>query len=230
MKKIRLLSVVYFGLFLLLIKGLLAQSYVLQVVAKVSLIVVMLLMYLLSSTKKTRDIRYVMMILLVFTAQLFFIKPDVYLKYSVYCYLMVHILFTVIVYTKYLKNKSSFDIFTFSFPFFMMFSVIYVLLENLSFWWHIKVLLFGPICCVNGTVAALSYIETKNKRNLFLFIGVFTWLVVDALTIVQAFNLKERLYYNIVVGLDVVANYLVCMGFVFGVLEEEKEESTLVIE
>lgn len=228
MKSIIILSVTYLGFILLLIKGLLSQNEILQLVVKVSLILVLLLMYLLNSVGKKRNVGYIVMIFFVFIAQIFFIRSEVYLLYSVYCYFTVHVIFTAIVYMKYLKNKSTFDIFTFSFPFFLMFSVIYVLLEDLSFWWHIRVLIYGPICCVNGTVAALSYMETRNKRNLLLFIGVFSWLVVDALTIVQAFNLKEKIYYDIVVVLDAVANYLVCLGFVFGALQEE--EDSLVVE
>lgn len=229
MKKTTIFSFVYFGIFFLLIAGLLNQNHLLQFVTKVSLVLVLLLLYFSENLGKKRNGLYILMLLFVCAGQLFFIEPDTYFSYTLYCYLITHILFSVIIYTKYLKRKSSFDIFTFSLPFLLTFSIIYIMLENLSFWWRIRALVFGPICCINGTITILNYLETKNRENFFLFVGIFIWLVVDALAMVYMFNLKEELYHNIIVILDAIANYLVCIGFAKGLSKKDSDYGFLRI-
>lgn len=229
MKNIKILSFVYLGIFLLLIKGLLDQNYTLQFITKIALSLVLLIIYLSIGLSKRRDRLYITMLVFVCLGQLFFIKQDVYFIYTFYCYLIMHILFVIIIYTKYLKNKSLFDVFTFSLPFLLMFSVIYVLLEDLNFWWSVRVLVFGFVCCLNATLAPLSYMETRNKMGFLLFIGVFIWIVVDGLAIVNLFNLRERTYYNIIVFIDAIASYLVCLGFVIGSLDSEKDDDIIVV-
>lgn len=214
MKKITALSIVYFVVSFLLIKGLINQNYLLQFVAKVFLTLVLLLLYFTESLKKKISVFTILMLLLVCVGQLFFIKPSDYFTYTFYCYLIMHILFSIVIYTKHLKSKSRFDIFTFSLPFFLTFAIIYILLEDLSVEWNIRALIFGPISCINGTIVILNYLDKKSKGGFLLFLGIFIWIVVGALAMVYVFNFKKPLHYNVIVVLDVIANYLICMGFV----------------
>lgn len=152
------------------------------------------------------------MTITVFAGQLFFIIPESYFSHTLYSYFIAHSLFATMVYIKYLRNKSFFDIFTFSLPFLLTFSTIYIMLEGLDFWWNVRILSFAPVICFNATIVLLNYITRKNTRNYLFFIAITIWLIVDALASVYMFNLREELYYAIVIVLDAVVQYLICRG------------------
>lgn len=209
------LSLFYFSLLtILLIEFYFIPNFSLKITIKILLTVVLIIMYLLKTPKQKYNYLYISSLISAGVGEVFFVMPDSYFSITIYGYLIAHILFTITVYKKHLENKSFFDVFTFSLPFILTFSVIYVMLEGLDFWWSIKILTFGPIMALNGAVVLLNYANKKNLRNYLFFIGTFIWFVVDILTAVYVFNLRLEIYYVIIVTLDALAQYIICRGFI----------------
>lgn len=211
--KISLLSFFYFLLIVILLKAIFYESYVLQIVVKLLLFLSLLAIYMIKVPRQQWNKLYLPMIVLTFFGQVLFIKSNSYFAYTFYLYFIAHTLFAIIVYKKYLKDKSFFDAFTFSLPFILTFSIIYIMLEGMEFWWEIRIIVFGFMACLNATIVLLNYIATKNMRNYLLFIGLFIWIVVDGLAAVYIFNSRLEVYYIIIITLDAIVQYIICRGF-----------------
>lgn len=221
--------IIFSSLYFLLLATLLIEFYFtpnlsLKITIKILLTVVLIIMYFLRVAKQQYDYLYVGSLIFAGIGETFFVVPDAYFNITIYGYLIAHILFTITIYKKYLKNKSFFDAFTFSLPFILTFSVIFVMLEGLDFWWNLKILTFGPIMALNGAIVVLNYANTKNLRNYLFFIGTFMWFVVDTLAAVYVFNFRLEIYYVIIVTLDAIAQYIICRGFTL-----QKRKAELII-
>lgn len=212
MKKTYIFSFLYFSLILLLLKGFIDKNSILQLISKICLFLTLITTYITTVSNNNWNKLYIGMTITILIGQLFFINPESYFSYSLYSYFIAHFLFAIMIYTKFLKNKSSLDIFTFSLPFLLTFSAIYIMLEGLDFWWNIKIIAFAPAVCFNATIALLNYITRKNTRNYLFFIATTIWIIVDALATVYMFNLREDLYYAVVITLDAIVQYLICRG------------------
>lgn len=219
MKKTHFFSFTYFFLLIVLLsKSFLYDSYIFQLIVKILLFASLLAMYLTEVSKQKWNKWYLLMTVFVLLGQLFFVNPDPnsHFSYTLYLYFIAHMLLSFIVYDKYLEDKSFFDIFTFSLPFILSLSVIYVMIDkdSLDTWWEFRLISFAFVVCFNATIVLMNYIAKKNIRNYLIFIGVVIWLIVDLLSVIYVFNMREEIYYQIITVLDAVVQYLICRGFI----------------
>lgn len=183
-----------------------------QFIAKIFLSIILLSMYLFAVKKENVKKLYVLMLLFVGLGQIMFIFIEDYFYVSVFSYFSAHIVFSYIIYKKYLKKQSLFDIITFSLPFIFVFSVAYVLFDiNLDK--GAKIIITGLVACLNASLILLNYANTRNVQNYLFFMGLFIWLMVDALSGVYMYSFKEEIFYLLAVMLDVIAQYMICRAF-----------------
>lgn len=213
MKSTFLLSYIYAVLAVVSLVGAFTLNTTLHLGARIFLIPTLLGIYLSAVSKKDWNTLYILMIFLFGVGELFYVYVEDYFQFSLYFYLISHVLFIRIIYAKFLVNKSFFDIFSFSLPFLLPYSIILILYENLNLQWHIIVTLFGLIACVNGSVVLINYAKTRNIQNYLLFIGFFILSLVDTLAGVYMFNIRDELYYLLSLSLDLIAKYMICRGF-----------------
>lgn len=145
-----------------------------------------------------------------------------YFEYVIYSYLIAHVLFTIIIYRYYLRNESMFDVFTFSLPFLLTFSIIYILF-NLDLSWGIKVVSLGTIACINASTVLLNYANNRTKQNYLFFLGVFIWLVADAFGGIYRFKAKLEFHFLLSIALDFAAQYLIFRAFLLDAKKDNYE-------
>lgn len=150
------------------------------------------------------------------------IDPYQYFEYVIYSYFLSHVIFSVVIYNNYLRNESKFDVFTFSLPFLLTFSIVFILF-NLNLFWGIKVLILGISACINGSVVLLNYANSRTKQNYFFFVGGFIMLVADAFGGIYRFTAKEEINYFSSILFDFIAQYLIFRGFLLDAKEDNYE-------
>lgn len=213
MKSTFLLSGVYLTLAVTSLIGAFTLNTNLHFWARVFLIPTLLSIYLLGTPKAKWNKLYIIMVFLFGAGELFYVYPEDYFHYSLAFYLISHLLFIKIIYDKHLINKSIFDVFSFSLPFLLPFSIILILFKNLTPKWTVTVVLFGIIACINGSVVLINYSKTRNIQNYLFFIGFFTLSLVSSLAGVYMFNIRDDLFYLLSLSLDLIAKYMICRGF-----------------
>lgn len=213
MKNTLILTLAYAMFAIVSLYGAFNQDVILHFVARLFLFPILLIMYLLATPKKEINKLYVCMILIFGVGELFYVNPQSYFKYSLYCYFISHLLFIRIIYVKYLMNKQITDVIIFSLPFVLPYSVILLLFKDLDLQWSIIVAVFGIVACINGSVVFINYAKTRNIQNYLFFVGFFVLSLVDSLAGIYMFNLKDELFYLLSLTLDLMAKYMICRGF-----------------
>lgn len=223
MKSTLILSGVYVVLALVSLIGAFTLNTDLHLGARIFLIPTLLVMYLLAIPKKELNWLYITMILTFGFGELFYVYVESYFQFSLYLYFLSHLIFTKIIYDKFLVDKSLFDIFSFSLPFILSYSIILLLYENVNLQWAITIIIFGLLASVNGSVVLINYAKTRNIQNYLFFTGFFVLSLVDSLAGVYMFKIRDELFYLLSLSLDLIAKYMICRGFLL------KKEDGLII-
>lgn len=213
MKSTMILSIVYLLLSLFLLNSSFNKNFEFQLFAKIFLPLTLLMMYVTSVKKEKRRILYIIMIFFIAVGELAFLYPKDYFIVSIYAFCIAHIIFTFIIYRNYLRNKSKFDVFTFSLPFMFTISVIFVLLD-LDVFWSVHLVIAGLATIVNASTVLLNYANKRNEQNYLFFMGVFIWMLLNSLAVVYVFKESKEIYYLLSVILDVIAHYMICRAFI----------------
>lgn len=219
MKNIVWFTCCYVVLTFVVLYGVLTKNTSLQLIAKVFLPILLFSVYLFTVPKEKINKLYLVMILLVTIGEFFITYPYQYFNYVILFYLLAHITFTIIIYRNYLRNESFFDVFTFSLPFLLTFSIIYILYE-LNFYWGIKVMILGVFVCINTSTVLLNYANNRSKQNYLFFLGMFLWLVADSFGGAYRFKGGILLFNFFSISLDFISEYLICIAFLLDAKEE----------
>lgn len=223
MNSTHLLSGVYILLAITSLVGAFTLNTDLHFGARTFLIPSLLSIYILGTPKKKWNILYIIMILLFGIGGLFYVFVEDYFLYSFGCYFIAHFLFTKTIYDNYLVNKSFFDIFSFSLPFLLPFSIILLLYQNLTIQWKLIFSIYIFLGAINGSVVLINYAKTKNIQNYLFFMGFFILSLVSSLAGVYIFNIRDDLFYLLSLTLDLIAKYMICRGFLL------KREDGLIV-
>lgn len=219
-KKVVIPTVLYTVLIVVLMYVIVfAQSFV-QIPVKVFCSLMLFTIYIINVPKEHWNKNYFTVQFLFFLGDVFYSYPIRFFHISLVFYVAVYIAFSIYLYKKGLKNKDWFLIFTFALPFLFTYGIIFTLLRNLDMWWGIGIGLVGIVICVNASLVVLSYAYRRSKRNLFFFVGVFLIQMVNFLAGVYYFNEQNQSYYLIINGCSLVAQYLICLGFIVSKKEE----------
>lgn len=213
-------TVIYVLLCLFVMNLLFEDNKTLQLYCKPFIPITLFLFYFFSVKKI--NYYYVLMLISILIGHLFMIFPQKYFIICLCSYLAFHLLATSLVYKKFLVKKSSFNVFTFSLPFFMSFLTIFLLIyKNLSDD-LIPVFLFGTVAAVNGAVVLLNYSQKQNITNYLIFIGLFTVIAADASVSIYKYSETDIIFYYLLVLLDQIGQYAFCRGLILKHDEEEK--------
>lgn len=219
-----LFTSIYIILSLASLIGAFTQDDFLHLTIRFFLFPTLLLMYLLGVPKERQNKLYILMILFFGAGELFYVYPESYFKYTLFFYLISHLLFAITIYKDYLTEKSLSDILVFTLPFALPYSIVLLLFKGLNLEWLLIVITFGLVGCVNGSVVFINYAKTKNVKNYLFFVGFFILSLVDSLAGIYMFNIKNELFYLLSLTLDLIAKYLICRGFML-----KKEDGLLVV-
>lgn len=184
---------------------------------------IILLLFYVFSVKKINFL-FLLMLFSIGIGHYLMIFPKTYFIPALYAYLGFHLFTSILIFQQFLKNKSIFNVLSFSLPLFMIF-LIFVLLffENLESISVVHIFSFGAIICINGSVALLNYFQQQNIGNYLIFVGVYIIITSDACCYIYNYeNPNNTLYYQLLVFLDFLGLYTVSRGVVVGQQKNEK--------
>lgn len=214
MRNIYAISTAYLFVSFFILYFIFHENLLYELLARGSGVLLLGTLYFFNVEKEKKNWLYPLLLLCIGVGQLFFSQPENYFAYTIVTYSMAHIIFMLLIYNNFLKQKSPFEIFTFSLPFMLTLSIICILLD-FNFYWGIGIFVIGILACLNGSMVLLNYATETTVRNYILFIGYFIWFIVDELAGVFMFGKSEEVYYLFTVILDLLAQYLICRALIF---------------
>lgn len=179
--------------------------------------------FYLTSVKKV-NVFYLLMFPFLLIAHVLIIDYKQYFVYCIYCYMIVNILNTLLVYKNHLTKKSVFNIFTFTLPFFMAFVTVFILISD-----KIEKPLLPPVfmfiitACISGAIVLLNYSQIQCIGNYLIFLGTFTIISCYACATIYMFGNNEELYYQLLNLFEYLGQYALCRGLI--IKQEVKQYS-----
>lgn len=165
------------------------------------------------SVKKINPL-YILVLLAVMVTHYFLIFHESHFIYTLYSYLLLHTLIILIIYKKFLLNKSFFDILTFASPYFIAFLTIFFLIyENLNDE-VIPIFIFGSVASINGSVALLNYSQKEETGSYLIFIGIIIIIAADISSAIYRYDGANPIYYQCLVIFDIIGQYCTCKGII----------------
>lgn len=221
MKSTTVLSIIYviFSFFLLI--STFNNDFESQFLMKLLMPLLLGSLYVFNVKKERFNKYYLLIVFSLAIGEIAFLFRKDYFIVSTYTFTIAQIILTIVIYHKYLRNRSKFDIFTFSLPFLFTISVIYLLLD-LNYFWSIHIFFAGLVTIVTASTVLLNYANTKNVQNYLFFMGAFTLLLLNTLACIYVFHDSEEIYFLLAIILDVIANYMICRAFLLDGVEEEE--------
>ena len=208
MKKSKLSLILFIGVSILYVFGILIDNISLRFIFK-PLILVSLMIYYSSSVQEKSQL---------FLAALFFsFLGDIFLLFEseinfilgLVSFLLAHIMFIVLV-VRMLKKPSSKNGLIAFIPFVITFSGLLFLLKDSLGEMMIPVIIYGAVISIFGTVSLLNYLTSKTKESMFLLIGAVFFVLSDSVLAINKFYDSMAFYPLIVIVTYILAQYFIC--------------------
>ena len=209
MKKSKLSLILFIGVSILYVFGILIDNISLRFIFK-PLILVSLMIYYSSSVQEKSQL---------FLAALFFsFLGDIFLLFEseinfilgLVSFLLAHIMFIVLV-VRMLKKPSSKNGLIAFIPFVITFSGLLFLLKDSLGEMMIPVIIYGAVISIFGTVSLLNYLTSKTKESMFLLIGAVFFVLSDSVLAINKFYDSMAFYPLIVIVTYILAQYFICL-------------------
>lgn len=178
------------------------------------------LLFLYSHSVENRNKWYVMALIFSFFGDVVLLySGDTVFKFGLGSFLIAHLLFITVVVKRIKKTSllnSLIAIISFSI---VLFLLLFLLKDSLNDLFA-PVLIYGITICLFGVVSLIDFLNTRNKKSLFMLIGAIIFILSDSVLAINKFYHAALIFQIAVMVTYVSAQYLIYCSMV---LEEKKE-------
>ena len=143
-------------------------------------------------------------------------KGELYFLLGLLFFLIAHIFYVIMV-VKLLKETRPFQILQASVPYVIIFIVLLAVLYSGLGAMKIPVIIYAIAISIFGTVSLILYLQNKTKASISLVIGVFIFIISDAVLALNLFYEKQSFYSILIMTTYVLAQYLICRFAMFSI-------------
>ena len=118
---------------------------------------------------------------------------------------------------KLLKETRPIQILQASVPYVIIFVLLLAVLYSGLGTMKIPVIIYAIAISIFGTVSLILYFQNKTKASISLVIGVFIFIISDAVLALNLFYEKQSFYSVLIMTTYVLAQYLICRFAMFSV-------------
>lgn len=136
-------------------------------------------------------------------------KGEIYFILGLLFFLTAHVFYIIMV-LKYLKKVELRQLIIASTPYLLVFVILLATLYKGLGTMRIPVIVYAITISVFGTVSIILYLQNRSKSRLILVVGVFIFIISDAVLALNLFYEKQSFYPLLIMITYVFAQYLIC--------------------
>jgi len=146
---------------------------------------------------------------------------EMYFLLGLLFFLMAHVFYIIMVVKSLMETRAS-QILLASIPYVLIFIALLAILYSSLGAMKIPVIIYAITISVFGTVSLILYLQNKTKATLILVIGVFIFIMSDAVLALSLFYEEQSFYPVLIMTTYVLAQYLICSFALLSIQNSKK--------